>query len=191
MAMRLSEVHPALVHFPIALLPVAVGADALGLMRGSRELHAVGRVGIVLAACSAALAGVFGFIAQETVELDREARPILQTHRTLNVVGLGVVTAMAIHRVARKRPSRGYLIAGLAAVATVSISAYLGGKLVYSHGLGVAKARGIDPSDPTVFPKPERRAAKEAIRDLGLGVAHAARDMAHGDLLPAFGRRSP
>jgi uncharacterized membrane protein len=159
-------------------------------MRGSRELHAVGRVGIVLAACSAALAGVFGFIAQEAVDLDRETRPILQTHRTLNIVALGVVTAMAINRVARKRPSRGYLVVGLAAVATVSISAYFGGKLVYSHGLGVEKTRGIDASDVNVFPKPERSAAKEAIKDLGLGVAHTARDMARGELLPAFGRRT-
>jgi uncharacterized membrane protein len=190
MAMRLSEVHPALVHFPIAVLPVAVGADAIGLMTGSRELHGVGRVGIVLAASSAALAGVFGFIAQETVDLDSETRAILQTHRTLNIVALGVVTAMAISRVAQKRPSTGYLLAGLGAIAAVSVSAYLGGKLVYSHGVAVEKARGIDASDPTIFPRPERRAAAEAIKDLAKGVAHSAQDQAHGDLLPAFGRRA-
>jgi uncharacterized membrane protein len=188
--MRLSEVHPALVHFPIALLPVAVGADALGRLNDSRELHAVGRVGIVLAAASAALAGVFGFIAQEAVDIDDEAQPILQTHRTLNVAALGVVTAMAIARASRKRPTTGYLLTGVAAIAVVSFSAYLGGKLVYSHGLGVEKARGIYASDPTILPRPERRAASTAVKDLAKGVAHAAQDVAHGELLPALGRRA-
>lgn len=186
MAMRLSEIHPSLVHFPIALLPVAIGADAVGKMTGNRELHSVGKIGIGLAAASAAIAGVFGFIAQEEANIDDRAKPILQTHRTLNILALVGVTTLAIRRAAVKRPGIGYLLAGLGAIATVSVSAYFGGKLVYTHGAAVEKANGIYGPDPTLLPKNAAKAVTTAAKDLGSGVAHTARDMANGELVPAL-----
>ncbi len=186
MAMRLTELHPALVHFPIALLPVAVGADAVGNLTRNRELYSVGRIGIRLAAASAAIAGVFGFIAQEEANIEEASQPILQTHRTLNIAALGVVTALAIKRAAMKRPTVGYLLAGLGAIAAVSVSAYYGGKLVYTHGVAVEKADGIYGSDPALVPKNAAKAAAAAAKDLASGVAHTARDMAKGKLVPAL-----
>jgi uncharacterized membrane protein len=35
MAVRLNEIHPSLVHFPIAIMPVAIGADLLGHVTGA------------------------------------------------------------------------------------------------------------------------------------------------------------
>lgn len=186
MPMRLSELHPAAVHYPIALLPVAIASDAAGLITKSRSLHAVGRVGIVLAAASAAVAGILGFIAQEEVELTDESRPTLQTHRTLNIVALAGVTALAIVRATQKRPGLGYLLGGAAAIATVGVSAYLGGKLVYDHGLGVARVGGSADTDPDLL---EGRAPGRAVRDLAQGVAHTAQDLARGDVLPLVQRR--
>ncbi len=186
MAMRLSELHPALVHFPIALLPVAIGADALANLTGDRELRSVGKIGIGLAAASSALAGVFGLIAQEEVSVDDRSRPILQTHRTLNVAALGVVTALAVKRASMKRPGLGYLLAGLGAIAAVTVSGYLGGKLVYARGLGVEKAGGIYGPDPKLTPRNAPRAIVTAAKDLASGIAHAARDMAHGEIAPSL-----
>jgi len=183
--MRLSELHPALVHYPLALLPVAVGADAIASVTRDRELFAVGRIGIVLAAVSTAVAGVFGFIAQEEVDISDEARPVLQTHRTLNIVALGAITALAVVRARRKTPSLGYLIAGAATLGAVGFSAYLGGKLVYAHGAGVEAADGIYGSDPTVLP-PAKKAPLTALKDLGNAIVHTVRDMAKGELLPAI-----
>src|SRR4051812_31142479 len=125
--MRLVEVHPSLVHFPIALLPVAVGADAIGYATGNRELLRAGKLGMIAAASAAALAGTFGFIAQEEVDLDDRGRRVLQTHRTMNILALGAMTAMAIVRARRKKPGLGYLIAGLATLGAMTYSAYLGG----------------------------------------------------------------
>lgn len=162
-----------------------MGADALGLVTGSRDLHAVGRIGIGIAAASAALAGVFGLIAQEEVRIDDRTRPILQTHRTLNVAALGVVTALAVARASMKRPGVGYLLAGLAAIGTVSYSAYLGAKLVYSHGVAVEEAHGIAGADPDLVRSPRSTLALAA-RDLANGVVHAAKDMARGVLVPTL-----
>ena len=37
------NVHMVVVHFPLALLPVALALDVLGLMLGSRDLEVAGR----------------------------------------------------------------------------------------------------------------------------------------------------
>ncbi len=188
MAMRLVEVHPAVVHFPIALLPVAIAADAAGEGTGNRDLLAVGKLGIVAATVSAAIAGVFGFIAQEEVNAEGEARAILQTHRTLNVLALGAMTALAFARAGRKRPGLGYLLGGLATMGLVTYSAYLGGKLVYDHGAGVAKADGIYGDAPELTARNAGHAAKAAVTHLGHGVKNAAIEMAKGRIVPALGR---
>jgi uncharacterized membrane protein len=183
MAIRLSEVHPSLVHFPIALLPTALAADAVGSATRNRELFAIGRWGIVLAAASAAVAGTFGFIAQEEVNLEGHALDILRTHRTLNIGALVAVSALAVARFTRKKPSLAYLIAGAALTGLVGFSGYLGGKLVYKHGVGVKKAGGIYGSDPKLT---ARTAPKKAISDLGKALKSTAKDIAEGEIAPTL-----
>ncbi len=190
MSMRLSEVHPALVHFPIALLPVAIAADAVGVATKNRELLAVGKWGMYGTALSAALAGIFGFIAQEEVNVEGEARETLQTHRTLNIGALAVATTLALVRGSRRKPGLGYLLAGLGTIAAVTYSAYLGGKLVYAHGAGVERADGIYGDAPELTFGNAGHAASKAVKDLGKGVWHAAQDMARGDIAPALVSRA-
>jgi uncharacterized membrane protein len=190
MSVRLSEIHPALVHFPIALLPTAIAADAVGVATRNRELLAVGKWAIAGAAVSAGVAGVFGFIAQEEVSASGKAERVLQTHRTLNIMALGVVTTMALVRATKRRPGIGYVLAGLGAIATVGFSAYLGGKLVYAHGAGVSKADGIFGSDPELSAKTAGRFVATAAKDLGTGIVHTARDVAHGKIVPAIRERA-
>lgn len=186
MSMRLSEIHPSLVHFPLALLPIAVGADAVGRLTRDRRLHDIGKRSIVGAAISAAVSGVFGLIAQEEVQLDEQGRRVLATHRTLNIGLLAVMTAMSLVRVRRKAPSVGYLLAGLGALTVAGVSAYLGGKLVYSHGAGVEPAHGIRGRDPELGLTNFIDVTTQAAKDLGKGLVHAAEDVRRGDILPAL-----
>jgi uncharacterized membrane protein len=185
MSMRLSEIHPSLVHFPLALLPIAVGADTIGNATGNRELNYAGKLAIAGAAISASVAGLFGLIAQEEVSLDNEGEKILLTHRTLNVGTLAVLTAMAVYRASRRKPSGGYLVAGFSALAVTLFSAYLGGKLVYDHGAGVKRV-GAGTSDPEITRHNTAIAAGQAARDLGRGIKHTAEDARRGEFLPAL-----
>ena len=93
MAMHLQELHPSAVHYPIALLPLSIAADTLGLLTRNRSLLELGRLTMPVAAASAAVAGVLGLIAQEVVETDDEGMEMLITHRTLNLGLLGVAAA--------------------------------------------------------------------------------------------------
>jgi len=69
MAIQLQQMHPAMVHLPITLLPVAVGADLLGCLTSSKSLHSFGKKAIVLAAVGAAAAATTGLIAGEEVKV--------------------------------------------------------------------------------------------------------------------------
>ena len=84
MAIRLHQMHPALVHLPITLMPLAVGADLLGCIIGGKSLHSFGQKAIVLAAAGAGAAAVTGLIAGEEVNVEGDARDMLMTHRNLN-----------------------------------------------------------------------------------------------------------
>src|SRR5690606_10448007 len=143
MAMRLQELHPSSVHYPIALLPVSLAADALGLLTHNRRLLEVGRLTMPLAAASAAVAGVLGLIAQEVVQTDEEGADMLVTHRTLNLGLIGIAAGMAVKRLGEKKPDVGYLAVGAVGLGAMIYSAYLGGQMVYDRGVGVRTAGGL------------------------------------------------
>ena len=83
MAIRLQEMHSALVHLPIALLPLAVGAAAIGrltdnksraVVRAEGDLHCCGR--------RPGLA-VTGLIAGEEVNVESASQDMLITRPKL------------------------------------------------------------------------------------------------------------
>lgn len=67
MAIQLQQMHPALVHLPITLLPLAVGADVLGCVTGNKSLFGFGQKAIGIAAVGALASAVTGLIAGEEV----------------------------------------------------------------------------------------------------------------------------
>lgn len=189
MPMRLQEIHPSLVHYPITLLPVSIGSDLLGRVTGSRSLLQMGKWCMALTALTGTASALSGLVAQEEVELTPEARELLITHRTLNIGLVGIAAGMTIRRLRRERPSLRYLLAGLAGVGALYYSAYLGGRMVYGHGVGVAAAGGVRPGHgPELEPGKFGEAARHALDDAREGVRTTARDYARGEFVPAITR---
>ena len=192
MAMRLQEVHPSLVHYPLAFLPTTLACDTLGKLTGSRTLLNIGRYGMAMTAGSVALAGVFGLIAQQEVNARGEAGAMLTTHRNLNLALLGMTTAMAASRIRRKKPTMRYLLTGLGGLGAALYSAYLGGKMVYEHGVGVAAAGGLKEGHaPEITPSTLEEAARHAASDVRDGVERAAKNLAEGPYIPAITAQEP
>ena len=190
MAVRLQEVHPSIVHYPLALLPAAVAADLLGRVTGSETLRGIGRVLMPVAAASAAVSAVTGLVAQEEVAAEGVAQDLLVTHRNLNISLVTLSTALAAWRLRSERPSAGYLALALAGLGAMSYSAYLGGKMVYEHGVGVKPAHGLrDGDSPELLPRTAGEVARRVGTDIERGVAHALDDLRTRDPLPALGRR--
>lgn len=195
MAIRLEEMHPILVHLPIGLLPLAVAADWIATARDDDSMHEVARVAIRVAAVGAVAAATTGLIAAEEVN-EGAAHDMLATHRSLNATATATALAMASWRSRHDRPGAVYLATGLVAVGLLGYSAYLGGKMVYAHGVAVQPAGGVSrPGAPTLRPGRLVAFATAALVDLFHGVRHMVHEVSNGKLVPhltnprRFGRR--
>jgi uncharacterized membrane protein len=190
MPMRVHEVHPALAHFPVALLPTAVAADLIGRLTDNDSLMEMGRQLMPVAAASVAATGVAGFAAQEAVRTSDASHDLLVTHRTLNIGLLALSVGLAAIRARSRRPSAGYLLAGLAGAALVTYSGYLGGRMVYTHGVGVTPADGIEPERTPEMPHDGfGRAARASASNVGHALRHTAQEMVQGEIVPRFQER--
>jgi uncharacterized membrane protein len=185
MAMRLQEVHPSLVHYPLAFHPLAVVTDTLGYLTRSRRLMQAGRWATLLTAASAAAAGTAGLIAQEEVAAEGEGRDMLVTHRTINIALTLTTAVLAAWRWRRRAPTPMSLAIGAMGLGAMAYSAYLGGKMVYEHGVGVMPALGVKPGrGKELRPGELTEAAADAVAEVPAGVKHAAADAARGDFVP-------
>lgn len=174
-----------MVHFPMALLPTALAADALGRVTGSEALLEMGRRLMPLAALSAAGAGVAGLIAQESSKASEEGMRYLVTHRNLNIGVTALTAVLASKRVKRRRPSLGYLLAGAGGLLAMTYSAYLGGHMVYELGVGVRAAGGLDEAKaPPITPETAEHALELSKRHVATGLIHAFDDFADGRIAP-------
>jgi uncharacterized membrane protein len=187
MSLRLQEMHPAIVHAPIVLLPFAIGADIAGYATNDPSLLSFGQKAIVAAAIGGIAAVVTGLIAGEEVNVEGESRDMLMTHRNLNVAAAVIASGLAIWRSRRKRPSAAYLGIGAAGVGVLGYTAYLGGKLVFDDGVGVAPANGVYRPDAPRLGKGDMGAfLKDAATDVGHGVMHMVEEVSKGLIIPAI-----
>ena len=129
--------HPLVIHFPIALILVALLAEFLTVILGEESIYeSTGRFCIVLGAIGAVFSAALGWMAGEFANYPGELTVILFRHRWLGVgtAILTVITAILGSRKSRtgqpnaKKLYRGFLI--LNAIA-VSLTGHLGATLIY------------------------------------------------------------
>ena len=187
MAIHLQEMHPALVHLPIALLPQAVGADMAGSVTGNNTMLPFGQKAICIAAAGAVASAVTGLIAGEEVNVKSVSQDMLITHRNLNFIATVIATGLAIWRVNHRKPTAAYLGIGAASVGILAYTVYLGGKLVYNVGVGVEPAQGVYRSDAPALKSGQVGAfVKTAGTDLLHGVQHMVEEVGKGLLIPTI-----
>lgn len=154
----LPNLHPAVVHFALALAPVAALFDVarLTVARRHRWLDPAAKWLWILAAIGAATARWTGERAAEGVgALDIEAERVLADHADQSLVAMILVVTVAMARVvlsgweqARERPHVAWgsvlLAFEVAALGALGFTADLGGRLVYELGVAVAPRRQVD-----------------------------------------------
>ncbi len=135
-------IHPMIIPFPIALWVFSLVADVIYLWRGNpvwRDWIAFYTLlgGIV----GAALAAVFGIIDWLSIT-DREVKKVADWHARLNVIALLTFAASLYLRTAggSRMVGGSYtvpLLLSVVGVILITISGYLGGELVFKHGVAV------------------------------------------------------
>lgn len=138
------NLHPLFVHFPIALIAASLlfhlGAALSGEHRLAGEWSMTARWVLWLGALSTLPAAWFGWLAFNSVDHDEAGHAAMLLHRQFalfTVVASLCVAAVSFR--ARKQETvaawQTLLVAGLFAL--VGATAWLGGEVVYRHGIGV------------------------------------------------------
>jgi uncharacterized membrane protein len=188
MAMRVHELHPTLVHAPLVLLPTAAVVDVLAVASSGRirrrAYSAIGRGLWWGVAVSGLTAGLAGMAASQEVEVDEHARDMMLVHGLGN---LGLVIAafgVAAWR-SRHRATAASAGLGVGAVAAALYTAWLGGEMVYGHGVGVKQYddASADPmrSPPLLSRHAPGALARDAVEGLGWLLRRGAATMTGKD----------
>jgi uncharacterized membrane protein len=132
--------HSVLTDVPVGAWTVTVAADGLSGICGRRSMDRVADVALAVGLVGAAGAAITGMVDWSEVKAPPPRR-IGAAHALLNI---GATTLFAISCFGRRR-DRGRSLARSVAVAgylVLSLSAHLGGNLVYEHGIGVRHQEG-------------------------------------------------
>jgi uncharacterized membrane protein len=143
------NIHPLLVHFPIALLSAAMAVDVVAwAYRRHTPLRQAATLLYVLGTGGAVAAYLAGRAASQTVWLPGMAQAVLRQHwdwawRTVWFFGLVTVVRLVCLRPSRRDPSPA-VIAAFALVGLIGIGLLVetgdrGARLVYQHGVGIAR----------------------------------------------------
>jgi uncharacterized membrane protein len=143
--------HPALVHFPIALVGFSFVTDLLGRLLNRPSLRAAGfwsLIGALLTGVVTAATGYYDF-GRDTLG---ETYRYVDFHMDVGWILLGCVAGLTAWRwfaYARRDLSPGlpYLLGALVVVGLTLFQGWYGGEMVYSQGAGVAAAgKGTEPA---------------------------------------------
>jgi uncharacterized membrane protein len=137
---KVHELHPALVHLPLTLLPMAATVDLVAAARDDFQLDRLGRVLWWAGATGGLFAGLAGAAAsQEVRTASRESEDRMFVHGVGNLLVLKGAFGLAAWRGFR-RASVAQALLGVALCGTAVYTAYLGGALVYHDRLGANEA---------------------------------------------------
>jgi uncharacterized membrane protein len=142
--------HPAVVHFPIALAVTATLLLLLGRWRPANSTFtASGRLLVLGAALSAGLAAALGWYAFQTVEHDGAGHLVMLSHRNWALAGTAGLIAVAVWDGMRQRAEQaahGLLLPIMLLIsASLGVTGWLGGEMVYRHGIGVSASAFVTP----------------------------------------------
>lgn len=129
--------HPAAVHFPIALLSAGWVAGVLGRRREAAAQAASWLLWGGTVSAWAALG--LGLVAAKTAPHVPSAWETLNLHQTLGWWTVGLFTALSLWRWRLGRKAEGYFLAAwLVACGVLLATGFQGGELVFTHAMGVA-----------------------------------------------------
>lgn len=137
----MANVHPMVVHFPIALLNGFLLMEVLGAFFNRDDMRAAASWMLYLGAIGAAAAVAAGLQAAPTVEHGEEVHAIMTRHMYFGFTVLALAVILSVWRAragagftARARAA--HILVAIVTAAVMAFGADLGGLMVYGHGVG-------------------------------------------------------
>lgn len=144
-----TNVHPLLVHFPIAFLTGFVLIELFGLVFGKPRIRQWASGLLYLGAGSAVISALFGLLAAESVPHGAIVHDIMAWHQRAGFAVATLSVAMALWRAMAGLPASAMalalslLLTGILAI-VLFLGADLGGMMVYKHGVAVQSLQDTD-----------------------------------------------
>lgn len=131
--------HPLVVHFPLVALLLAVLLDAVAAIRRSPAWRSAATLLWWVGLAGAAAAVGTGLLAYGRVDHSAPAHEAMILHRNLALAAVAVLLVAAFWR--WRRPlSLGAAAVGVIGALGLGAAGYLGGDMVYRHGVGIPTA---------------------------------------------------
>lgn len=136
-----SHLHPAIVHFPIALLTFSVFFDFLSLLLKRDEFRRTGFYLLALGVLATVAAIGAGLMAAETADAPKD---ILKLHASLAVATSVLFLVLLVWRAAARNNISPklfplYLAIGVVGALMILAVGFWGGHMVFEEGAGVRK----------------------------------------------------
>ena len=138
---HLQNIHPLMVHYPIAFLIGGILVYFLALVFRKDTLATTGFFLLILGAFSACVAAGTGLYAEDGVMVSLSVREhLLDPHERLMLVTTGLSIVLAVWAfIARPFPKRGrifFLLLFLVLMGVMSLGADFGARMVYDYNAG-------------------------------------------------------
>ena len=135
-------IHPALLHFTVAFVTAGGVCEIAGWLSRREALSRFGGLLLLIGLASLVPTVVSGYLAANTVSLTDRSRALLERHEACGWYVLGVLFGAQFWKAwcrGRLGPrAQRFYIALIALVVLCTIwGAWLGGQMVYLHGVGV------------------------------------------------------
>lgn len=141
------DLHPLLVHFPVAITIVVCGLEwgrwlldrerllNAGFWGGATPLLFLGLLGAIVAVIS-------GLISEKGITATPELHKLIDTHQLLAFIAAGGLALLTFWRIGLRgefprKHAILYLLLLLVVTVAVGAAAFYGGLMVYEHGAGV------------------------------------------------------
>lgn len=160
----MKPLHPIVVHFPIALLPLSVAADLVGFFANIPSLSHTGWWTLLGAAGGAVVTVAAGLFDMSRATLSEDVHHRVHRHMYIGLVLLTLILGLAIWR--GLLFTRGlvvpmlYLDLAVLTVALAALQGWLGGELVYRDGVFVQQGDQALAKDKAPSGKSSAAAAK-------------------------------
>jgi uncharacterized membrane protein len=147
-----SNLHPMIVHFPIALLAAYFMLEVSGLALRRPSLRHVAAWMLYLGAAGAVVAATAGFVAAAQVPHGGQVHEIMEWHQRLMLTVSVLAVVLALWRglggMAVSTMAVGLtLFLATAMMGLMVFGTDLGGLMVYRYGVGVASLQGQEEAD--------------------------------------------